>query len=186
MDPRYRLTIRTARAIGRLAELQRQVGRGNEHEPVTSLDQAVLRELSTVIEMLKAANDNLHSQLDELASFQAESADADMAREELGQALPIAVFWTDSAGVIEKSNQSAAELLGVEQQHLPGTSLTVFAPDLFEAIHTLSGPIIPRAVDVEVAVTPPHRESRSIRVRGCRLSHDAQCLWFFDGLPNAK
>jgi nitrogen fixation/metabolism regulation signal transduction histidine kinase len=180
MDPLHRLTMRTATALGRLAELQRQVAQGGEHEPGTPLDKAVLHELSTAIEMLQAANDDFQSHLDELAFAQAESSAADMAREELGQALPIPVFWTDTAGVIERCNQSAAQLLGVGQEHLPGTSLTAFTPDLLEAIETLSGPTLPRAVDLEVAVTPRDRESRKIRVRGCRLSQETQCVWFFD------
>ena len=64
MSTLHNLTLRTATAVGRLAELQRRAERITENRsPVT---KSALAELSTALEELQVANEALQGQVDEL------------------------------------------------------------------------------------------------------------------------
>src|SRR5690349_21699053 len=105
MGTLHNLTLRTATAVGRLAELQRRVERlGDKPSPVA---KSALVELATALEELQVANEALQSQVDELSAARASIDDVQRAMEEFAQAVPMATVWTDHSGVIEKGNDAA-------------------------------------------------------------------------------
>lgn len=173
------LTLRTATAVGRLAELQRRAQHtGDERSPVT---KAALHELSTALEELQVANEELQMQVDELAASRAESSVAQHARDEFANAVPIPVLWTDRSGVIVKGNDSASQVLNIGKHHLAGKPLMLFVTDravLFAAVHSLCETAAVPSIDVEITVRPRERRPRRMRLRGCRLEHDSCCVWF--------
>ena len=78
------LTLRTATAVGRLAELQRRAQ--HTHDQPSPVTKAALQELSTALEELQVANEQLQMQVDELARSRAESAGARQAQDEFADA----------------------------------------------------------------------------------------------------
>src|SRR3954451_19675186 len=67
MDTLQILTLKTATAIGRLADLQRRA----DHAPhkAAPVIKPALRELTGALEELQVANEHLQSQVDELAAL---------------------------------------------------------------------------------------------------------------------
>lgn len=179
MGTLHNLTLRTATAVGRLAELQRRAERLNE-KPST-VARSALQELSTALEELQVANEALESQLKELNDIRAENERANSAMNEFAQTLPVAAVWTDHAGVIEKGNDTASQLLNIGKHHLPGKPLMLFVTDrgtLFSALRTLcEGENVP-SVDVEITLRPRERRPRKVKLSGRRLHHDTRCVWF--------
>jgi hypothetical protein len=91
--------LHTAVALGRLAELQRQAEESAwKRSPLTV---ATLPEVSTALQELQVVNEHLQMQLEEFAAIREESSEAETSRDRVAELLPIAVLWTDSAGVIE-------------------------------------------------------------------------------------
>lgn len=175
----HNLTLRTATAVGRLAELQRRADRTPDKP--SPLTKAVLQELSNAIEELQVANEQLQFQIDELTSIRAATSGAEQAREEFANAVPIPVLWTNSAGVIEKGNEAASQLLNIGKHHLAGKPMMLFVTDrttLFGAVRSLCATANLPSVDVEITVRPRERRPRKMRLRGCRLEHDDRCVWF--------
>src|SRR6478672_1893225 len=100
MGTLHNLTLRTATAVGRLAELQRRAERiANKPSPIT---RSALLELSTALEELQVANEALQNQLDEMLLVREQSATAQRALDEFANVTPLAILWTDKAGIIEK------------------------------------------------------------------------------------
>src|SRR5215212_6591998 len=127
------LTLQTATAIGRLADLERSHGNLNEPSGVT---KAALQELSTALEELQVANEQLQIHLEELSQMREDFGAARVARDELADALPIAVVWTDERGVIDQVNDAAAALFGAVRHQLVGQPLSAFVVEeqvLFDA-----------------------------------------------------
>lgn len=179
MSALHNLTLRTATAVGRLADLQRRADRTGEKS--STVTKAALQELSTALEELQVANEQLQLQIDELAATRLESSGAQQAREEFANAVPIPVLWTDKSGVIERGNESASQLLNIGKHHLSGKPLMLFVTDravLFGAIRSLCETGTLPSVDVEITVRPRERRPRKMRLRGCRLEHDERCVWF--------
>lgn len=179
MGTLHNLTLRTATAVGRLAELQRRAERANEKPSTVAL--SALEELSTALEELQVANEALESQLRELNDIRAQNERAQTAINEFAQTLPIAAVWTDNAGVIEKGNEAASQLLNIGKHHLRGKPLMLFVTDrgaLFSALRTLcEGNNVP-SVDVEITLRPRERRPRKMKLSGRRLQHDTRCVWF--------
>jgi PAS domain-containing protein len=179
MGALHSLTLRTATAVGRLAELQRRAQ--HTRDQPSAITKAALQELSMALEALQAANEQLRMQSDELAASRAESSVAQHAQDEFANAVPIAVLWTDRSGVIVKGNDSASQLLNIGKHHLAGKPLMLFVTDravLFTAIHSLCETAAVPSIDVEITVRPRERRPRRMRLRGCRLEHDSRCVWF--------
>jgi len=179
MGTLHNLTLRTATAVGRLAELQRRAERLNE-KPST-VDKSALQELSTALEELQVANEALQTQLDELNEIRAQSERVQNSLTEFAQALPVAAVWTDHAGVIDKGNESASQLLNIGKHHLVGKPLMLFVTDrgtLFGALRTLCEGEGVSAVDVEITLRPRERRPRKMKLSGRRLQHDTRCVWF--------
>ena len=183
MGTLHNLTLRTATAVGRLAELQRRADRLNDKP---SIVRSALEELSTALEELQVANEELQTQLDELNAIRLNSEHSQRAADEFAQALPIATLWTDRTGTIEKGNEPASQLLNIGRHHLQNKPLMLFITDrgaLFSALRTLGeGEGVP-AVDVEVTVRPRERRPRKMKLCGRRLPHDTRCVWFLHELP---
>ena len=179
MSALHNLTLRTATAVGRLADLQRRADRTGDK--ISRVTKAALQELSTALEELQVANEQLQLQIDELAATRLESSGAQQAREEFANAVPIAILWTDNSGVIERGNESASQLLNIGKHHLSGKPLMLFVTDravLFGAIRSLCETGNLPSVDVEITVRPRERRPRKMRLRGCRLEYDERCVWF--------
>lgn len=179
MGTLHNLTLRTATAVGRLAELQRRAERLVEKP--SALAKSALAELSTALEELQVANETLQTQVDELNSVHVNIDNAQRAMDEFAQAMPMAVLWTDQAGVIAKGNDSASALLNIGKHHLQGKPLMLFIMDrgaLFAALRSLfEGDGVPE-VDIDVTVRPRERRPRKMKLCGRRLQHDTRCVWF--------
>ena len=173
------MTLRTATAVGRLAELERRAERAeNRPSPVT---KTALAELSTALEELQIANETLQSQLDELNAARLGAENVQRANDEFAQVLPIAALWTDRAGVIEKGNEAASQLLNIGRHHLQGKPLMLFITDrgpLFAALRSLCEAEGVLAVDIDITVRPRERRPRKMKLCGRRLQHDGRCVWF--------
>jgi PAS domain-containing protein len=187
MGALHNLTLRTATAVGRLADLQRRADRTPD-KPPSAVTKAALQELSTALEELQVANEQLQIQIDELAATRAESTVAQQAREEFANAVPIPVLWTNGAGVIEKGNDAASQLLNIGRHHLAGKPMMLFVSDratLFGAVRSLCEMGNVQSVDVELTIRPRERRPRRMRLRGCHLEHDERCVWFLHESPAA-
>jgi PAS domain-containing protein len=150
--------------------------------------KSALAELSTALEELQVANEALQTQLDELNIIRANVESVQRANDEFAQALPIAVLWTDRAGVIEKGNDAASQLLNIGKYHLQGKPLMLFITDrgpLVGALRSLcEAPGVP-AVDIDITVRPRERRPRKMKLCGRRLQHDMRCVWFLHEGPPA-
>ena len=186
MGTLHNLTLRTATAVSRLAELQRRADKVTEKQ--STVARSALTELASALEELQVANEALQEQFDELKALRASVTNAARTADEFSHVLPVAALWTDRAGVIEKGNDAAAHLLNVGGHHLVGKSLMLFITDrgaLFAALRTLCETEQPVAVDVDVTVRPRERRPRRMTLSGRRLQHDQRCLWFFHSVHAA-
>ena len=179
MGTLHSLTLRTATAVGRLAELQRRAERTTDKP--SPIAKSALAELSTALEELQVANEALQTQLDELNAIRTNVENTQRANDEFAQALPIAVLWTDRLGVIEKGNDTASQLLNIGKYHLQGKPLMLFITDrgpLFAALRALCESEGVPAVDIDITVRPRERRPRKMKLCGRRLQHDIRCVWF--------
>jgi PAS domain-containing protein len=187
MSTLHNLTLRTATAAGRLADLQRRAERPGT-QPASPITKAALEQLSSVVQDLQVASDALTTQLYELKEARLSTEKAQQAMEEFAQAVPIAALWTDRAGVIEKGNEAASQLLNIGRHHLHGKPLMLFITDrgaLFGALRSLCEGEAVAAVDVEITVRPRERRPRRMKLCGRRLEHDARCVWFLHDAQSA-
>jgi PAS domain-containing protein len=179
MGTLHNLTLRTATAVGRLAELQRRAERVVEKPSL--LAKSALAELTTALEELQVANETLQAQLDDLASAREQASSTQHALEEFANAMPMVVVWTDIGGVILKGNEAASQLLNIGKHHLQGKPLMLFVTDrpvLFEALRSLGEVKGGPPVNVEVTVRPRERRPRKMQLSGRRLEYDGRCVWF--------
>ena len=183
MGTLHNLTLRTATAVGRLAELQRRADRIVERP--SPLTKTALQELSTALEELQVANEALQNQIEELTAIREKAVETQRAMDEFSNAMPVAVLWTDATGVIEKANQSASQLLNIGKHHLPGKPLMLFVTDrtaLFAALRSMCEmPNLP-SVDVDITIRPRERRPRKMKLSGRRLDHDSRCVWFLNDI----
>jgi PAS domain-containing protein len=148
--------------------------------------KSALAELSTALEELQVANEALQSQLDELNAVRNNIETVQRANEEFAQAMPIAVLWTNRAGVVEKGNDAASQLLNIGKYHLQGKPLMLFITDrgpLFAALRSLCEAEGVPAVDIDITVRPRERRPRKMKLCGRRLLHDTRCVWFLHEGP---
>jgi PAS domain-containing protein len=188
MDTLQILTLKTATAMGRLADLQRRA----DHAPekAAPVIKPALRELTVAIEELQVANEHLQAQVDELAALRWSALDLQRRLDEFADAVPTACVWTDVAGVIAEGNDAACALLNISKQRLAGKPLMLFVSDresLFGALQRLRDGSI-TAVETELMVRPRERRPRRLRVIGRRLEHDLRCVWFLQqpSAPSAE
>lgn len=184
MGTLHNLTLRTATAVGRLAELQRRADRiADKPSPIA---RSALLELSTALEELQVANEAMQNQLDEILLIREQAATAQRVLDEFANVTPLAILWTDRGGVIEKGNESASELLNIGKHHLQGKPLMLFVTDrtvLFSALRTMcESPGVP-SIDVDITVRPRERRPRRMKLSGRRLEYDPRCVWFLHELP---
>jgi nitrogen fixation/metabolism regulation signal transduction histidine kinase len=175
------LTLHTATAKGRLADLERS--HGNLREP-SGVTKTAIQELSTALEELEVANEQLQIHLEELAQMRESSGAAQVTLDELAHALPIAVVWTNERGMIEKANGVATELLGAAEHTLAGQPLGAFVAEeqvLFDTVCALCDRKTP--IDARVTVTAGAGPPQAMRLRGTRLAHETLYLWFLHPLP---
>src|SRR3954468_19965249 len=129
MGTLHNLTLRTATAVGRLAELQRRADRIAIDKPASPVTRAAIQELSTAQEELQVANEALQTQVEELTSLREQRAFAEHVLDEFAAAMPTAVLWTYRAGMIQAGNDAASQLLNIGRHHLQGKPLMLFVTD---------------------------------------------------------
>jgi PAS domain-containing protein len=187
MGTLHNLTLRTATAVGRLAELQRRADRINDKP--SPLAKSAIQELSTALEELQVANEALQNQVEEISGIRQQLSVAQTALDEFANVTPLAILWTDHAGVIETGNESASELLNIGKHHLQGKPLMLFVTDrtvLFTALRSLTETLSVPSVDVDITVRPRERRPRKMKLSGRRLEHDSRCVWFLHEIPPEK
>jgi PAS domain-containing protein len=186
MGTLHNLTIRTATAVGRFADLQRRAERVSDKP--SPIAKAALAELSTALEELQVANEALQAQVDELSAVRSTIDVVQRKMEEFVQAVPVATVWTDRAGVIEKGNDAASQLLNIGKHHLQSKPLMLFITDrgaLFAALRSLCDHDGVAEVNVDITVRPRERRPRRMKLCGRRLEHDTHCVWFIHDVPPA-
>ena len=184
MGTLHNLTLRTATAVSRLAELQRRADRIVEKP--SPLTRSALQELSTALEELQVANEALQHQVEELTAAREKALATQQSLEEFADVIPLAVLWTDRAGTIDKGNETASQLLNIGRHHLSGKPLMLFVTDrtaLFGALRSVCDTPGIASVDVDITVRPRERRPRKMKLSGRRLEHDARCVWFLHDLP---
>jgi PAS domain-containing protein len=178
MDTLQVLTLKTATAMGRLADLQRRA----DHAPekASPVIKPALRELTTALEELQVANEHLQSQVDELGALRRSAVSAQRRLDEFADAVPVACVWTNDAGLIADGNLAACELLNISKPRLAGKPLMLFVTDrdrLFGALSRLADGSA-QTVEAEMVIRPRERRPRKLHVSGNRLEHDLRCVWF--------
>ena len=114
----------TAHALARFEVL---LARRHDGPPVRDeLVANTLQELSVALEELRVSVETMREQSEALAAVRQELV-AEQARfQALFDFAPDGYLVTDSAGIIRRANQRAADLLGVKPERLVGKPLTVF------------------------------------------------------------
>jgi PAS domain-containing protein len=184
MDTLQILTLKTATAMGKLADLQRRA----EHEPgkkAALVIRPALRELTAALEELQVANEHLQAQVDELSALRWNTVALQRRLDEFADALPTPCVWTDIAGLIADGNEAACGLLNISKPRLAGKPLMLFVSDreaLFSALHSLRDGSA-TTVEADMVVRPRERRPRRLRVLGKRLEQDLRCVWFLQEPP---
>jgi two-component system cell cycle sensor histidine kinase/response regulator CckA len=179
MDQIETLTIRTTRALGRLAHLQRRA----DVAPTTpSIVRDALEELSAALEELRASHEHVAEQATQIAAARRQSGEVRRDYAMLFNAMPIACVFTDSAGTIADANSSAARLLNVGRQHLVGKPLILFFTNRDVLIRALDSRT-EEAFEHVIVVRPRERKPRTVSVRGTRMPDGQRWCWFMEDCP---
>src|SRR5688572_12108993 len=109
MDMREALTMRTATALQRLADLEER-GRTLAGPKATVLKTA-LRELEAALEELRVASEQLNESVEEMAQTRMVAHNVESRFTEFRNLLPLASLITDRQGQIVDANTAAGELL---------------------------------------------------------------------------
>src|SRR5688500_17847669 len=124
MNAIHTLSIRTAAAATRLAELEQKRERaGGDTQRVTTV---AVRELQAAIEELRVAIEQLNEMSDGVAASRVDAQAAEVRYEELREALPTASLFTDDAGVVLGANSAAGDLFNISSRHLRGKPMMLF------------------------------------------------------------
>lgn len=181
------LNLRASAVRGRLIELERRMEQSADTGRVA---KPALKELSTAIEVLQVANEQLSLHFNELASTRHETAALSARQDEFVNILPLPCIWTDERGTVEEANEATAALLNIATRRLAGKPLSLFLADrsaFLEALGVLQNGSS-EIVDIAVQVRPRERRPRQMRATGHRLRHDRRFCWILnqaDGTPSA-
>jgi PAS domain-containing protein len=183
MNPIHILSVRTAAAATRLAELEEKRERvGGDGSRVSG---AAVRELQGAIEMLRVAVDQLNELSDGLATARTAAQTSGVRYDELWNALPTACVCTDEAGTVLEANEAAGDLFNISSRHLKGKPLLLFIADRdgFARQLKTSQPDLGPALG-DITIRPRDRKPRRIAVQVQHLaSHGCRCWFFIDALP---
>ena len=170
------LNVRTNAARSRLTELERRLEKGTTHAPIV---KPALKELSTAIEELQVANEQLSMHVTELAASRYDAAALLARQEEFIDVLPLPCLWTGDEGIIDQANEASAALFNVAARRLQGKPLSLFLsdrPSFSDALEVLRSQRS-QVVDVPVQVRPRERRPRQMRITGHRLRYDPRLCW---------
>jgi PAS domain-containing protein len=178
MNAIHTLSIRTAAAATRLAELEQKRERaGGDTQRVTTV---AVRELQAAIEELRVAIEQLNEMSDGVAASRVDAQAAEVRYEELREALPTASLFTDDAGVVLGANSAAGDLFNISSRHLRGKPMMLFVSDrdvfarLLRAAQPDCGPVM-----ADLTIRPRDRKPRRMPVQVQHLTaHNCRC-WFF-------
>lgn len=169
------LTIRTTRAMGRLAHLQRRAD-----APTTpSIVREAVQELSAALDELRATHEHVVEQGTQLAAARRQAGEASRDHLALFNAIPMACLYTDSKGTIADANPHAVRLLNVGRQHLVGKPLLLFLTNRDVLIHALDSSA-EEGFEQDVVVRPRERKPRQVLLRGTRMSDGQRWCWFME------
>jgi PAS domain-containing protein len=178
MTDLHSLSVRTTAALDRLAELERRAQRVATNGG--SIARPALKELSTALEELQVANEQLETTVLDLGASRQHSDEVLARFDEFVNLLPIACVWTDPGGTILEGNDGAAALLNVARPRLAGKPLMLYIANriaFFDALAALRTSEQPQ-IELSVAVRPRERRPREMRLIGRRLQHDTRWCWF--------
>jgi PAS domain-containing protein len=176
------LTVRTNAARGRLTELERRVKNGTA---AGSVVKSALKELSSAIEHMQVASDQLSLHVNELSATRRAAAVLTARQDEFVNLLPLACIWTDEGGNVEEANEATAALLNVATRRLSGKPLSLFLSDrpaFLEVVSVLKNGAS-QVVDIAVQVRPRERRPRAMRATGHRPRHDVRLCWILTDVP---
>lgn len=176
MNAIHTLSIRTAAAATRLAELEQKRSGGDTGRVTT----VAVRELQAAIEELRVAIEHLNEMSDGVAAARGEAQGAEARYDELRESMPTASLFTDDTGVVLGANTAAGELFNISSRHLRGKPLMLFVSDrdgfgrLLKAAQPERGPVA-----TELTIRPRDRKPRRLQVQVQHLTaHQCRC-WFF-------
>ena len=178
MDTRESLTVRTATAFQRLADLEEK-GR-TLAGPRATVVKIALRELEAALEELRVATEQLSETVSEMAQARLDVQRVESQFNEFRNLLPVASITTDRHGQILDANAAAGDLLNVAARHLPGKPLSLYMVDRDRFFSMLNGiRFTSEAVRSDLGVRPRERKSRPMVVQmGPHRGTDNVC-WFF-------
>lgn len=183
MNAIHTLSIRTAAAATRLAELEQKRERsGGDTARVTTV---AVRELQAAIEELRVAIEHLHEMSDGVAAAHGEAQGAEARYDELRESMPTASLFTDDTGVVLGANAAAGDLFNISSRHLRGKPLMLFVSDrdalgrVLKAAQPERGPVA-----TELTIRPRDRKPRRLQVQVQHLTaHQCRCWFFLDSAP---
>jgi len=179
------LSLRTAAALVRLADLQRRAERVAQGQ--VSLIRPALRELSGALEELQVANEHLQGQVEELATVKRELEMHQVLLGGLQDALPLGCLQSDDQGIVSIANVRAASLFNVARDRLVGKPLMLFVSDrqaLFDALAALRDPAV-TTLDLTLTIRTRERHPRRAAIAVRRIPSDPRLWWFLsDGGSN--
>jgi PAS domain-containing protein len=180
MNAIHTLSIRTAAAATRLAELEQKRERGGGD--TTRVTAVAVHELQAAIEELRVAIEQLNELSDGVAASRVDAQAAEVRYEELREALPTASLFTDEAGVVLGANSAAGDLFNISSRHLRGKPMMLFVSDR-DAFARLLKTAQPERGPVTMALTirPRDRKPRRLQVQVQHLTaHQCRCWFFLD------
>jgi PAS domain-containing protein len=173
------LSLRTATALTRLADLERRASQIASGEG--KVVRPALRELSSALEELQVANEHLQSQVNELLEAR-ESADRSQAiLEEFEDAMPMACVWTDDNANIRRANSRAGALFNVARDRLAGKPLMLFVTDrqaLFDSVRRMREAVGGETVEMCNVLRPRERHPRPVEFVIRRMERTDFWCWF--------
>ncbi len=176
MNSIHTLSMKTAAAATRLAELEsrRERGSGNGSRVIA----VALRELQEAIEELRVAIEQLNEMSDGMATARVESQKVERRYEEFVAAVPVPTVLSDEGGVISFANEAAAGLLNLSARHLVGKPLLLFVADRDYFLRLASGSTSTEPISGELTIRPRDRKARCVTAQVQHLPAHGQRCWF--------
>jgi PAS domain S-box-containing protein len=177
MNAIHTLSLKTAAAATRLAELESRRERGGGDG--SRLVSVALRELQGALEELRVAIEHLNEMSDGMAAARTDAQQLERRYAEFLDAVPVACILSDDQGVIAFANDAAAGLLNLSARHLVGKPLLLFVADrdyFLRLAHESGDDAEPRGGDL--TIRPRDRKSRRVSARVQHLAAHGQRCWF--------
>lgn len=178
MDSLESLTVRTATAFQRLADLEERAK--NLAGPKAGVLKTTLHELESALEELRVASEQLNVMVDEMAEARADAQQIEGEFSEFRKLVPMGYLRTDAQGVIMDANVSAGEIFNVAPRHLAGKALSLYIVERDRLFRMLScARSMPERMKEELTVRPRERKPRMMSVHLAQRDASDELYWFF-------